>query len=155
MAVDAFVLDTNVLLEATTPTRSFHRQALTVLNDWPQQGVSLWASGQVLREYLVVATRPVEVNGLGLDVDEALDNVAQLRRRLYFLDERVAVFEHLARLVRELGCRGKQIHDANLVATALAHGAEHILTINVVDFRRFNPYVKILDLAEAGPRPPG
>ncbi len=154
MAVDALVVDTNVLLEATTPSRRLHRRALRVLNEWPRQGVSLRTSGQVLREYLVVATRPAEVNGLGLEIDSALANVAQLRSRLLFLDERAAVFEHLERLVRELGCRGKQVHDANLVATALVHGVGHILTINVGDFRRFSPYVEILDLAAAGSSPP-
>jgi predicted nucleic acid-binding protein len=150
MADDAVLVDTNVLLTATTPARALHREALTVLNEWPDRGVPLWVSGQILREYLVVATRPLDVNGLGLEVEAALANVAQFRGRVRLVDERVVVFEHLNRLVREIGCRGKQIHDANLVATALAHGAKRILTINVHDFRRFAAYVEIWDLAESG-----
>lgn len=53
-----------------------------------------------------------------------------------------------------MGCRGKRIHDANLVATAQVHGAGRILTANVSDFRGFAPYVEILDLAEVEPTPP-
>jgi len=74
MADDAVLIDTNVLLSATTPARKLHRHALTVLADWPQQGIPLWVSGQALREYLVVATRPADVNGLGLAVEDALAN---------------------------------------------------------------------------------
>ena len=65
------LLDTNVLLSATDPRRPLHRAALAVLNDWPNQGFVLAVSSQILREYLVVATRPVEVNGLGLGTEDA------------------------------------------------------------------------------------
>lgn len=85
MADDAVLIDTNVLLSATTPARTLHRQALTVLANWPNQGIPLWVSAQAFREYLVVATRPTDVNGLGLEVEDALANVVQLRRRLRLL----------------------------------------------------------------------
>ncbi len=145
----AVLVDTNILLTATTPARALHSEAINVLNEWPAQGVGLCASGQIFREYLVVATRPAEVNGLGLSVEAALANVAELRQRLRFLDERTGVFEHLNRLVREVGCQGKQIHDANLVATALVHDVGRVLTANVGDFRRFGAYVEIMDLKQA------
>jgi predicted nucleic acid-binding protein len=71
----AVLVDTNVLLSATAPFRPLHRAALVVLNDWPNQGIALAASTQVFREYLVVATRPLEVNDLGLGVKDALANI--------------------------------------------------------------------------------
>ena len=37
-------------------------------------------SSQVLREYLVVATRPHQNNGLGIQPDDALANLDELRR---------------------------------------------------------------------------
>ncbi len=55
---EAVLVDTNVLLTATTPARALHTEALEVLNEWPAQGFALCVSGQVFREYLVVATRP-------------------------------------------------------------------------------------------------
>lgn len=66
----AVLVDTNVLLSATTSLRSLHRAALCVLNDWPNQGIILAASAQVFREYLVVTTRPIEANGLGLGLED-------------------------------------------------------------------------------------
>jgi predicted nucleic acid-binding protein len=52
------LLDTKVLLSATTPSRRLHRAALRV-NEWPNRGFILVTSPQVLREYLVVATRAI------------------------------------------------------------------------------------------------
>ena len=53
----AVFVDTNVLLSASDPQRALHHAALEILNDWPNQGQALATSSQVLREYLVVATR--------------------------------------------------------------------------------------------------
>jgi len=69
VASTAVLLDTNVLLTATTPALALHEAALEILNAGSDRG-ALVTSGQVLREYLVVATRPVEVNGLGLSPEE-------------------------------------------------------------------------------------
>ena len=148
MAGDAVFVDTNVLLTATTPGRALHREAIRVLEEWPKRKIPLWVSAQILREYLVVATRPAEVNGLGLGPDEALENIAQFQHRLVLLKERSAVFDRLRQLIRQFDCRGKQIHDANLVATALVHGAASILTINVEDFQRFASLIEITPLGE-------
>ena len=42
---------------------------------------------------------------------------------------------------------GKQIHDANIAATMLAHDIPRILTNNVADFRRFEPAIGIIALS--------
>jgi predicted nucleic acid-binding protein len=148
MTADRPVLvDTNVLLTACSPNRRFHTAALTVLNDWPNRGIRLLTSGQILREYLVVATRPASSNGLGLSVATALRNLEALRQRLRLLEETAACSTALVRLVREIGCEGKVIHDANLVATLLAHGESRLVTANSQDFRRFDHLVEVIDLA--------
>ena len=147
MSADRVFVDTNVLLAATTPSRGLHRRALTVLNDWPNLGWRLCASGQILREYLVVATRPADVNGLGLAVPNALENVSAFRTRMRWLNERQPVARRLLSLVAETDCRGKQIHDANIVATALEHGVDRLVTANANDFRRFKGRIAVLDLA--------
>ena len=81
------IVDTNVLISATLPARAQHENALRVLNDWPNQDVRLCTTGQILREYLVVATRPMELNGLSLSAAVASENVAKLKSRMLFLDE--------------------------------------------------------------------
>lgn len=144
------LVDTNVLLSATAPLRPLHRSALAVLNDWPNEGTILATSSQVLREYLAVATRPVEANGLGLGVEDALSNVTAFRGRMRFLVESEAVWDRLHALIASYGCKGKQIHDANLVATALTSGVARLVTANVGDFKRFAADVEAIDLASLG-----
>ena len=141
------LLDTNVLLSATAPLRPLHRAALAVLNDWPNQGLILAVSSQTLREYLVVATRPVEVNGLGLSLEDALANVTVFRGRMRLLADGEPVWDRLRALVTAYGCRGKQIHDANVVACALTSGVTKLATANVGDFKRFAAEIELIDLA--------
>ena len=142
---DRVVVDTNVLLAATDESRQDHRSALEVLQSWPAAGTVLYTTGQILREYLVVATRPVDGNGLGLRAEAALKNTAALRERFVLLDENQRVFERLERLLRVADCTGKRIHDANVVATAIAHGIEAVVTANISDFQRFGDHVRVID----------
>jgi predicted nucleic acid-binding protein len=144
----AVLVDTNVLLSATAPFRPLHHAALVVLNDWPNQGKVLATSSQVLREYLAVATRPVEVNGLGLGVDDALTNVMAFRARMRLLVDSEPAWDRLRTLIANYGCAGKQIHDANIVATALSFGVAKLVTANVKDFARFAADIELTDLAE-------
>jgi predicted nucleic acid-binding protein len=53
------LLDTNVLLAATDEGRDQHARAIETLDEWPAAGTTLYTSGQILREYLAVATRPL------------------------------------------------------------------------------------------------
>jgi predicted nucleic acid-binding protein len=145
---DPILLDTNVLLNATAPARPLHESAKRALNDWPNRGVPLCTSGQILREYLVVATRAIEWNGLGLSLSHALENAERLKNRMRFLDETRAAAEKTIELVRSTECLGKQIHDANVVGTALAHGVPRILTQNESHFARFKKWVEIRSLGE-------
>lgn len=144
--VNRAVVDTNVLLAATDEARPDHEAAQRVLNDWSASGVVLYSTGQVLREYLAVATRPASANGLGLPRQDAIANVRALRSRMHLLVEDLKVHERLLRLLEEFECGGKQIHDASIVATMLVHGIEAIVTINVNDFTRFGQQLRVVDL---------
>lgn len=143
---DHVMVDTNVLIAATDEGREEHRDALTVLNDWPAGDTTLCISGQILREYLVVATRPVDRNGLGLKPPDALGNVGAIRERTTLLAEGAKVTERLLRLLADVECGGKQIHDANVIATMVVHGIGTVVTMNVDDFARFGGYVNLVGL---------
>lgn len=140
------MLDTNILLTATDEDRSGHEQALDVFNSWPAQGATLYTSGQIIREYLSVATRPATQNGLGLTVSDALDNTRALRSRMVLLAEDAKVANRLAELLEEGKSSGKQVHDANVVATMLIHGVDTVVTLNTADFASFGQYVQVLGL---------
>jgi predicted nucleic acid-binding protein len=47
-----------------------------------------------------------------------------------------SVTDRLLMLSNSVSVGGKQIHDANIVATMLAHGLRRLLTHNVKDFQR-------------------
>jgi len=143
---DRVMLDTNVLLAATDETRAEHRDALTVLNDWAAVRTDLCTSGQILREYLAVATRPAKKNGLGLDLADALGNVRAIRERTTLLAEDSKVADRLLGLLADIECKGRQVHDANVVATMLVHGIGTVVTMNPEDFARFAGQVNLVRL---------
>lgn len=146
-AADRVVLDTNVLLAASDEGRHDHEYAVASLNLWPAAGIALYTSGQILREYLAVATRPASDNGLGIPRTAAIANVRALRHRLRLLAEDGKVADRLLQVLGEVECTGKQVHDANVVATMLVHGIDTIATSNVDDFARFHNHLRVVGLS--------
>lgn len=143
---ETLFVDTNVLLSATDESRACHRLARALIGQGGASGIHGATSGQILREYLVVATRPVGENGLGMSSVDALSNIEQFARRLALCDETESVSKRLRSLVRTHGLTGKSIHDANVVATMAAHGIRNLVTENPGDFDRY-PEVMALELA--------
>lgn len=130
-------VDTNILLASTDESRRHHSAARTFLDAGIVGEQRLFGSGQIFREYLVVATRPVDANGLGLTAGEALENIREFWSCIQLLEENADVSEQLLALVQEYDLKGKRIHDANIVATMRAHGLSRIKTINTGDFFGF------------------
>jgi predicted nucleic acid-binding protein len=142
-------LDASVLLAATDESRPHHGTALRSIAVHRSMGLHFAVSGQILREYLVVATRAPEANGLGLHPASALGNIEALRQRLVFLEETEQVSERLLLLVKKYALSGTRIHDANVVAAMLAHGLEKIVTENQRDFSIFSE-IETAGLVELG-----
>lgn len=91
----------------------------------------------MIYEYWVVATRPKEANGLGMTAAEVEFAVKRLVEDFSLrLDER-GIFGRWQALVTKHGVRGKNAHDARLVAAMQRHGLTQVLTFNVVDFSRY------------------
>lgn len=147
-AGDILFLDTNILLTATDVSRKGNIKARNIFKASLDIGFHLCLSGQVVREYLVVATRDMELNGLGLEPDAALSNIENFRKRMVLLEETEAVTGHLVTLVREHSLVGSRIHDANIVATMRAHSISKLITDNPKDFSKFTE-VSALGLSEA------
>lgn len=134
---DLVFLDTNILLTATDTSRAEHEKARSVFLAALQAGIHLALSAQVIREYLAVATRPAAANGLGLTLTDALHNIDQFRRRSVLLEESESVTMKLLDLLHRYGTTGKQVHDANIVATMVTSGVSSLITRNTDDFSRF------------------
>ena len=137
-AGDILFVDTNVLLTATDESRPQHRDAGRLLGEASRHGLHLAASGQILREYLVVATRPPDTNGLGLQVHDAVANVSEFLRYVHLYDETEEVARRLRQLGLTYGLHGKRLHDANIVATMAIHGIRVLVTQNPDDFAPFD-----------------
>lgn len=143
-------VDTNVLIYLTiqgAPEQAAARSRLTELREARER---LWISRQVVREFLAVLTRP-STFGAPASVEALENRVSGFQRAFRIADEDAAVTASLLALLREVPCGGKQVHDANLVATMLVHGIDRLLTHNTEDFRRFEPWIEVLPLvAEVG-----
>ncbi len=123
---------------------------MLILNEWASRGTALYASGQIVREYLSVATRPVDRNGLGLKQAAALANIRALCARASLLAEDVNVADRLLNVLDDVPCSGKRVHDANLVATMLVHGVESLITLNAAGFSRFEQHIMLIPLSAVG-----
>lgn len=145
MPAERLLIDTCVLLEATDLGRRGNRAARDLL----ERHDALVFPAQVAREYLVVATRPREANGLGVTAVQALENLESIRENVRLLSEEKPLLPVLLGLVRTHSLTGKRIHDAHIVAAAMAHGVKRIATLNIGDFRPFLPEVTCLDPAAA------
>jgi predicted nucleic acid-binding protein len=84
-------------------------------------------------------TTPVSMAALVADVQS-------FEAQFTVVEDGPAVTMHLLTLLTTISCFGKQVHDANVVATMLAHGIPNLLTHNVADFTRFAAHIAIIPL---------
>lgn len=135
MAADPLFVDTNVLVYANVLEAPLHARALGAIHAARQAGRILWISRQVIREYLVVMTRPQAFENLPKMI--VLEQVHQFVAHFQVADDTPAVTTYLLALMETYAIGGKQVHDTNLVATMQAHHIRCLLTHNTEDFRRF------------------
>ncbi|MCC6455376.1 MAG: type II toxin-antitoxin system VapC family toxin [Caldilineaceae bacterium] len=138
----AFV-DTNVLLRALTLQMTLHQETETLIQRMWERGVELWVSRQVLREYLVQATHPNTYSST-LPISQVMVQMEMVQTLFHVADETQAVTKQLLFLLQKYPTRGKQVHDANIVATMLAYDIDTLLTINVNDFKRFSDQIHLI-----------
>src|SRR5438105_13912809 len=141
--VSHLFVDTNILVFATDAASPFQSAAETALEEWRKQGTELYVSVQVLREYLAVTTRPAPGQTAPPDYTAILGNIACFRSAFHVLEGTRLVSEKLGELVQRFSVKGRQVHDANIVATMVTHGLQDLLTHNVADFARFSPLIAV------------
>jgi predicted nucleic acid-binding protein len=110
-----------------------------------QAGAELWVSRQILREYLAVLTRPGTTT-LASPAATAVADIAAFVRMFRVADDTGDVTTKLLALVQSVPMGGKQIHDANLVATMQAYGIPRLLTHNVADLKRFGALITVVPI---------
>jgi len=138
-------LDTNVLLRARVKGHDLHNEAVALVNTQINKGAELWISRQVIREFLVHITRPQSV-AQPMTAIEAETEINLLHSVFEIADETAAVTARLLQLIKQYPTGGKQIHDANIVATMLVNGVDTLLTQNIDDMKRFEKEIKLIPL---------
>ena len=142
-------VDTNVFVSARSLRAPANAPARAALARALQGGEPARISRQVIREYLSVATRP-QTWADPLPMTQALDDAAWLASTFEILEDGPRVTGMLAALCREVAVAGKQVHDANIVATMLVHGERRLLTFNGSDFRRYGARIELVEMADRG-----
>lgn len=140
--VDRVMVDTNVLVNATVSTAPFHRRARTALAMLQQQAAELWVSRQVLREYLAVLSRP-QAFSQPLRWSALAADIERFGQQFRIGEEGPDVTARLLALGNEVAFGGRQVHDANLVATMLVNAIPCLLTLNTADFDRFRHLIEV------------
>lgn len=138
-------IDTNILVYANLALSPFHVQATEKLQALAEQGTELWISRQVFREYLAAMTRRGDLTG---EIPSALliADVRYFSHSFRVAEDDSRVTERLLTLLEEISIGGKQVHDANIVATMLVYQIPQILTHNTADFERFTELITVLSL---------
>ena len=136
-------IDTNIFVPARSARAPDSAAARAALSRAQEAGEPLRISRQVLREYLSTMTRP-QTWFDPLSMTQALDDLAWLSAAFEILEDGAHVTDMLVVLGREVPFAGKQVHDANIVATMLAHGERRLLTFNASDFRRYGERIELI-----------
>lgn len=140
----AFV-DTNVLLRATISQFPLHEQAKRLINSQIDADIELWISRQVIREYISQATRPQSFMK-PMTIERVETQLNTIRAFFKIADETEQVTVELMKLLKTFPTGGKQIHDANIIATMLTQDINKLLTTNIEDMKRFNSRITLIPL---------
>ncbi len=136
-------VDTTVLVNARFIEAPDHEAARASLESAIEKPEALRISRQILREYLAVVTRP-QAWPVAISRDDALDDLNRFAAAFEVLEDGPVVTDRLIALCRQTPVGGKQIHDANIVATMLAYGERRLLTFNTADFRRYADRIELV-----------
>ncbi len=135
MMEDSILIDTNILIYSTLSKSPFFAASQAAVTFYVNRNFSIWISRQIIREFLVVKSR------LLLD-EKKYDELVLLKEMNYLLDNYFVADEInattlvLRNLLLKYKAAGKQIHDANIIATSIDNGISNVLTNNPGHFMR-------------------
>jgi predicted nucleic acid-binding protein len=138
------LIDTNIVLRSKQ-INSIHYELVTnKLIELISSGEELLICPQVIYEFYVVATRPVEQNGLGLLYNTAITEIENLLETYQMPGENENVFLNWQQLIRDYKVVGKNAHDAKIVAFMISNNISKLYTLNRKDFVRFTPSIELI-----------
>ncbi|MFN0277375.1 MAG: type II toxin-antitoxin system VapC family toxin [Pyrinomonadaceae bacterium] len=134
----SYVADSNILTALSQKKSSQYIYVEQAIAEFRQKKENIVIFPQNLVEFWAVATRPLEANGLNLSIEKTVSEMRRFRRNFTFVNELPDLFFEWEILVQKYQVKGKNVHDARIVAAMMQHGITHLLTFNVKDFNRFD-----------------
>lgn len=144
-------LDTNVALRHINRDDPQHAHVVRCLKLLIGQGNELCIAPQAIYEFWVVATRPVKVNGLGLGPGAVRGQIDLLMQTPPVIADPPDLLKRWLDLCSHHEVRGRQAHDARLVAWMLGNELDKLLTLNPGDFGRYAEIECLLPADVLGP----
>lgn len=141
------LLVTNILIRNSAEDHPEFGALQTRLSSLLSLDHVLLVAPQSLYEFWSVATRPLGVNGMGLLPSEAATRIERIRQLFPVLPDPEDMLDTWLSICIEKRVRGKQTHDARLVAWMMGHGVTQLLTLNPGDLWRFSE-IKCLSPAD-------
>jgi predicted nucleic acid-binding protein len=132
------LVDTNILLRSAQPNHPLFHQATHTVSKLIRQKDAVFFCSQNIAEFWNVATRPADLNGLGLSHEEVLQEVGSIETLLTLPPDIPAIYAAWKEIVRDHKVRGVKVYDARLVTTMNVYAVESVLTFNAADFKRYS-----------------
>lgn len=144
----ASLIETSILVRLGSEADPLYQMASDIILHLHRQGETLHATPQNFIEFRNVATRPLNVNGLGMTADEVEIEAAKLERRFILLPDNDRIYPAWKQLVKASGVIGKQVHDARIVAVCQVYGMTQVVTFNTQHFARLASFVPNLTVMD-------
>lgn len=141
------LVDTNIIIRLAQPHNPLRPEIVSALQKLSAASHELCVVPQVFYEYWVVATRPVENNGLGMATAVVQQSVLLLLQDFTLIGDMAGLFEEWLDLVAMHDVKGRNAHDARLAAAMKQHSVLRLLTYNAGDFKRY-AFVEAISPAE-------
>lgn len=140
-------VDTNVLIRLHVSTAPQHEDVRQAVQRLLIDHYEIWISRQVLREYAAVLTRIQPYTALPLSPGALATQLRLFEKNYRIADEIAPVSAQLCTLLETVLVGGKQVHDANIVATMITYRIRELFTF-IADFARFSSYLTLRTLED-------
>jgi predicted nucleic acid-binding protein len=140
------LLDTNILIHSNQHISPHFNTITNRLIDFADSDEELVVCPQVLYEFYVVATRPVEARGgLGISSKDALSQIQKFHTNYLFIHDSQDLFSIWLQLIKKYGSLGTSAHDTRLVAFMKSQKIDQLYTMNRRHFNRYAHIITILN----------
>ena len=143
LPVDDYLVDVNLLLRTKQRHHPLYPVAAAAIARLLTEGARLVIVPQTLYEFWVVCTRPAGENGLGLTPEETEHEIANVRSLFALLPDEALMVDIWLDIVTRYQIKGRQAHDARLLASMRVHNIHNLLTFDE-GFRRYQEDYSII-----------